>query len=240
MSENAAPVWHDFADAGQLADALAAAIASELQAAIARQGVAVFGASGGSTPIPAYQRLAAMPLPWSALKVVVVDERWVPPGDPDHNETRIRASLLATAGGKTRLLGLWSEAPTVQAAANLADARLAQLARPLDLTLLGMGLDGHIASLFANGDTYAQATDPECPYHVMALTPAHGSASPAHARLTLTLPFLLRSRRILLAVTGEEKRALLHQALAEGDPRLLPVAGLFGPGRPAVDIFWSP
>ena len=85
-----------------------------------------------------------------------------------------------------------------------------------------------------------QATDPDCPYHVMALTPAHGTASPAHARLTLTLPFLLRSRRILLAVTGEEKRALLHHALADGDPRLLPVAGLFGPGRPAVDIFWSP
>src|SRR6478735_6891443 len=143
MTDNVAPAWHEFADADAMADALAAAIADGLRAAVADKGVAVFGASGGSTPFPAYRRLAAMPLPWTSLKVVIVDERWVPPGDPDHNETRIRASLLATAGDKTRVLGLWSEAPTVQAAATLADARVSQLARPLDVTLLGMGLDGH-------------------------------------------------------------------------------------------------
>lgn len=240
MTERAAPAWHEFADAERLAEGLAAAIADGLRSAVAENGVAVFGASGGSTPFPAYRRLAAMPLPWTSLKVVIVDERWVPPGDPDHNETRIRASLLANAGDKARMLGLWSEAPTVQAAASLADARVAQLARPLDVTLLGMGLDGHIASLFANGDTYAQAIDPDCPYHVMALTPAHGSASPSHARLSLTLPFLLRSRRILLAITGEEKRRLVQHAMTDGDPAQLPVAGLFGPGRPAIDIFWSP
>lgn len=240
MTDDAAPAWHEFADADALADALAATIADALRVAASDKGVAVFGASGGSTPFPTYRRLAAMDLPWTSLKIVVVDERWVPPGDPDHNETRIRASLLANAGDRTRLLGLWSEAPSVQAAATLADARVAQLARPLDVTLLGMGLDGHIASLFASGDNYAQAIDPDCPYHVMAMTPASGAAAPAHARLTLTLPFLLHSRRILLAVTGEDKRALLHAAIRDGDPWRLPVAGLFGPGRPKIDIYWSP
>jgi 6-phosphogluconolactonase len=231
--------WHEFADADAMADGLATAIADHVSVAIARSGSAVFGASGGSTPFPAYRRLADMPLPWSAFKVVIVDERWVPPGDPDHNETRIRASLLARAGDKARCLGLWSEAPTVQAAAALADARVAQLARPLDVVLLGMGLDGHIASLFASGDNYARATDPDCPYHVMAMVPAAGAASPAHARLTLTLPILLRSRAILLALTGDDKRALLERAIADGDASALPVASLFTAGHPAVDVYWS-
>jgi 6-phosphogluconolactonase len=232
--------WREFADADAMADALAIAIAGEITQAVERSGSALFGASGGSTPFPTYTRLAAMPLPWTSLKVVIVDERWVPPGDPDHNETRIRASLLANAGDRTRLLGLWSEAPTVQAAAALADARVAQLARPLDVVLLGMGLDGHIASLFASGDNYAQATDPDCPYHVMAMTPAAGAASPAHARLTLTLPVLLHSRHIFLALTGSEKRALLQRAIADGDMTQLPVAALFTAAHPAVEIFWSP
>lgn len=239
MAENAI-AWREFADADAMADALATAIAGEITHAVERSGAALFGASGGSTPFPTYARLAAMPLPWTSLKVVIVDERWVPPGDPDHNETRIRATLLATAGDKARCLGLWSEAPTVQAAAALADARVAQLARPLDVVLLGMGLDGHIASLFASGDNYAQATDPDCPYHVMAMTPAAGAASPAHARLTLTLPVLLHSRRLFLALTGIDKRALLQRAIADGDMTQLPVAALFTAAHPAVDIFWSP
>ncbi len=232
--------WHEFSDPEAMAEALAIAIAADVTAAIARSGSALFGASGGSTPFPTYARIAAMPLPWSALKVVIVDERWVPPGDPDHNETRIRASLLANAGGQARVLGLWSEAPTVQVAAALADARVAQLSRPLDTVLLGMGPDGHIASLFATGDNYAQAMDPDCPYHVMAMVPAAGAASPAHERLTLTLPFLLRSRRIFLALTGDKKRALLEAAIRDGDAAQLPVAALFTAGHGAVEIYWSP
>ncbi len=232
--------WHEFGDPDAMADALANAIAADVSAAVTRSGSALFGASGGSTPFPTYLRLAAMPLPWSALKVVIVDERWVPPGDPDHNETHIRATLLANAGGQARCLGLWSEAPTVQVAAALADARVAQLARPLDTVLLGMGLDGHFASLFASGDNYAEAMDPDCAYHVMAMTPAEGAASPAHARLTLTLPFLQRSRHIFLALTGVDKRALLERAIADGESTQLPIAALFTAGHSAVEVYWSP
>ncbi len=232
--------WHEFVTPDALADALAIAIAADVRAAVARNGSALLGASGGSTPFPTYERLAAMPLPWSALKVVIVDERWVPPGDPDHNETHIRATLLASAGNQARCLGLWSEAPNVQIAAALADARVAQLARPLDTVLLGMGLDGHFASLFAGGDNFAEAMDPDCAYHVMAMVPAAGVASPAHERLTLTLPFLLRSRHIFLALTGAEKRLLLERAIREGDWTQLPVAALFTAGHSAVEIYWSP
>lgn len=188
-------------------------IAAEARAAVSARGVFVFAVSGGHTPWVMLRALATQDVPWPSIRVVQIDERIAPAGDPDRNLTHLHESLLEHAPiTRDHIYAMAVEAPDPVAAAKQYAATLASIAgNPpvLDLAHLGMGPDGHTASLVP-GDPVLNVTDAD-----VALTGVYMG----RRRMTLTYPLLNRSRRILWLMTGAEKVAMLPRMLA-ADPSI--------------------
>ncbi|MBU1375361.1 MAG: 6-phosphogluconolactonase [Alphaproteobacteria bacterium] len=213
-----------FPNGDALADAAAHAIADRLAEALRSQGRASLVATGGRSPAPIYDRLSAVTaFDWTRVVVTLSDERCVAADDPSSNARLVRDRLLTGAAAKAHLLPLWPE-PEAGALAALA---------PFDAVMLGMGEDGHIASLIP-GDpgleaamTTADLTRP---------VPA-GLGKPPVARITLTLSALLNARAIFLLIAGEAKRGVIQRALAGED---LPVGRLISQSKAPIRILWTP
>ncbi len=217
------------------AKALAAAVAADLAEAMDRRDKASLAVPGGTTPGAFLSELSLADLDWSALSVALTDERWVPETSERSNARLLKGTLLRGAASAARFVPLFTGAPTPEEAFAEIDAALRPL-RPLDVCVLGMGADGHTASLFPGGDRLAEAMDPEQLAAALALR-APGAPEP---RLTLTRPMLTGARRIYLLVNGAEKRRVLAEALdpsgAEAD---MPVRAILrAPG--GVVVFDAP
>jgi 6-phosphogluconolactonase len=199
-----------FADANTVAQEAAKVIAAEARAAVAARGRFVMAVSGGKTPWQMLRALAGEQIPWQSVHVVQVDERIAPTGDPDRNLTHLRESLLPHAPlPPNQIHAMPVEAKDLEAAAgNYADTleQIAGTPPVLDLAHLGLGTDGHTASLFPN-DPVLNIADQN-----VALTGVYLG----RRRMTLTYPMLNRSRRILWLATGGEKADVLPRLL-EGD-----------------------
>jgi len=188
-----------FADDESTAQAAAKAIADEARASVAARGQFVMAVSGGRTPWIMLRALANESVPWEKLHIVQVDERVAPPGDPDRNLTHLRESLLEHSPIRAEQIhAMPVESSNLEAAAADYAATLRQLAGSppvLDLIHLGLGPDGHTASLVP-GDPVLKVTDAD-----VALTGVYQK----RRRMTLTYPVINRARRILWLVTGSEK-----------------------------------
>jgi 6-phosphogluconolactonase len=197
-----------FADADAVARQAAALIAAEARAAVAARGRFIAAVSGGHTPWAMLRVLGTEDVPWPSVYITQVDERIAPAGDPDRNLTHIRESLHAPMRPE-QLLPMPVEASDLQAAVARYTATLLELAGSppvLDLVHLGLGPDGHTASLVP-GDRVLEVTDAD-----VALTGVYQG----RRRMTLTYPIINRSRRILWLVTGSEKVEMLAR-LRKGD-----------------------
>ena len=128
-----------------------------LSAGISERGQALFAVPGGRTPAAFLSHLSRASLPWDRIVVTLTDERWVGTDNPDSNEAMVRRHLLVGPAAKMRLVSLYSAAPTPEAGLNDVDRSLSTYADPFDLVVLGMGDDGHIASLFPGEDTWPHA-----------------------------------------------------------------------------------
>lgn len=221
-----------FEHAAPLAQALAESVAEDLRVAVAQRGQATLVLSGGSTPELFLEELSRQLVPWQSVTVTLADERWVATDDAASNENLVRRALLTGDAAEARLVGLKTEAATPAAGAAEAEARVAALARPFDVVVLGMGEDGHIASLFPSHPALEPAGE-------HSLTQAVDRDS-GPARLTLTLRALLDSRRIILFFTGEKKWQTYRLALGRGPVSELPVRAILGRGREPIDVYWSP
>jgi 6-phosphogluconolactonase len=199
-----------FEDAEAVAKAAAAMIAADARAAVAARGRFILAVSGGKTPWIMLRALAGEEVPWNDVHVFQVDERIAPAGDSDRNLTNLRASLLEHAPlSPQQIYAMPVELPDLEAAAKQYARTLEQVAGSppvLDLVHLGMGPDGHTASLVP-GDPVLKVTDAD-----VGLTGVYMGKR----RMTLTYPVLNRSRRILWLMTGSEKVAMLPRLL-EGD-----------------------
>ncbi len=199
-------------DAAAVAEAAASFIAAEARAAVAARGRFVLAVSGGHTPWLMLRALARLRLPWPEVHLLQVDERIAPPDDPDRNLTHIRASLLAATPLPLHLYPMPVERSDLAAAAADYGRTLRELAGDpplLDLVHLGLGPDGHTASLVP-GDAVLGVDDAD----VALAGPYQG-----RRRMTLTFGVINRARRILWVITGAEKAPMLAR-LQRADPAI--------------------
>lgn len=212
-----------------------------LRAAIDERGEATFMVSGGSSPEPLYKSLSNAELDWESVYVALVDERWVDLEHEKSNEAFIAKTLMQNNAASAHLIGMKNTAET--AAEGLADCEntYQQLAQPFDVTILGMGSDGHTASLFPHAPGLVAALDPDGNSLCAAIT-AHQSevTGTVTERMTLTLAGLLCSRALLLLITGEEKLTVLRQALAGSDANEMPVRAVLQQQQVPVTVYWAP
>lgn len=241
MSWGGVPVpWAELhhADADALAGACAERIGQAIDAALAAHGRALLALAGGSTSPPILRRLAAQRRDWRAVTVVPTDERWVPSEHPDSNLRSLRAALAAADG--IHWCALAPAATAGPADATFAQRTLEARPGPFDLCLLGMGTDGHFASLLRGAPNLAAALDPAGADAAVAIVPDPLPAASPHPRISLTLARLLTSRRLLLAITGSAKLDVLRRAQQRAGAAALPVAALLRAPHPAAEIHWSP
>lgn len=199
------------ADDADLARQAAQMMASCLDLALAQRDRAQMALAGGSTPRRCYERLAAEHLPWDRIDVFLGDERWVPADHPDSNARMISESLLAQGPGKAaRFHPVPTEAPTPEEGCRLYGDLLQQLCpgKPpiLDLVLLGLGDDGHTASLFPGTAAAGNSSD--------LVTVGEGKGL---ARITFTAPVLSAARQVLFLVSGAGKKQALKRLIDPGE-----------------------
>ncbi|HZW60289.1 MAG TPA: 6-phosphogluconolactonase, partial [Woeseiaceae bacterium] len=209
-------------------------LADALKSALRAGGNATLVAGGGMTPLDTYRRLARTALDWHAVHVTLSDERWVAPSDASSNERMLRNTLLTGTAAAATFHPLYRPGTSAEAACAALEADFDSLPQPLAGALLGMGEDGHFASLFAGAGNLRDALDVDGTRLCMAV---HPPASPG-VRMSLTLAALLRSSEINLLLFGDAKRAVYEQARATGSS--LPVAALLAQTRVPVRVIWAP
>jgi 6-phosphogluconolactonase len=213
-----------FPGSDDLAEAAADAIEAALQGALDSRGRASLVATGGRSPGPVYDRLSQADLDWAHVAVTLSDERHVDVDSPNSNARLLRERLFVGPAARAQYLPLTDYAE-----------RVLRRLLPFDAVMLGMGEDGHVASLIPGSPVMAHAMD----LSGAALTAEspQGFGSPPIARITLTLAALLQSRAIFLLIAGEAKRQVIARAQAGED---LPVAAILNQAQVPVRIFWTP
>lgn len=224
-----------FADRDALMAAASERLAEALRNAIKTRGSACAALSGGSTPAPAYTRLAAMDLDWPKITFALVDERFVPPTHEASNERLLRETLGAAFAKGARFMPMYFAMPT--AAQSAMGANVLYTGQKLDIALMGMGDDGHTASWFPGASGLGDALDLNTASTVVATHAPQAAGAPD--RLTLTRAVLRKADSVVLLITGEPKRRALEAALA-GPIEDAPVAALFDSAAPAPEILWAP
>jgi 6-phosphogluconolactonase len=219
-----------------LTHAVAASIAATLARAVDERGIASLVVSGGRTPIKLFERLRTEDIDWRRVCVALADERWVESSDPGSNEKLVRDVLLKDKAAAARFAGLKNAAPSPDLGAVSAWETFARVPRPFDATVLGMGDDGHTASLI-----------PGSPNLKIGLNPAAsagcvGMWSPVapHPRLSLNLSALLDSRRVLLVLEGDGKWRTYTAAMAAGAIEDMPIRAVLRQNRAPVEVHWAP
>jgi len=227
------------ANSNALANALATRLATVLDAALVKRGVATLALAGGRTAPPVMKRLAGQARDWRQVTLLPTDERWVDAGHVDCNLRQLQSSFESRP--EIHWISLAPAMATGEVDASHANAGLATIAATdFDSVLLGMGIDGHFASLFSGASGLGAGLDLDNEDSAIAITPNPMPDAGPHPRISLTLARLLRSCHVMLAIVGADKRGVLDTAMQENDPTRLPVAALLHAPGTTVEIHWSP
>lgn len=225
-----------FTSAKALANDLATRIRDVLAEAIQKRNQGCLIVSGGTTPIELFKALSHTDLEWHQIMVGLVDERWINVIDVDSNEYLVRSFLLKDMAARARFIGMKTEAGTAVAAEKPCAIRYRKIPKPFDIVILGMGTDGHTASWFPDADRLATAVDPCTGKICVGLRPA----GDAYDRMTLALPMILNTRRIIIHIEGEDKRQTYEKAAAGGSCPVMPIRYILGQKEVPVTVFWAP
>ena len=228
--------WWDYDSIEEMADAVAGDIGFIVESALDARGSALLALPGGRTPLPIFERLAEASLPWKKVTIIPTDDRLVPMQDERSN---VRAIAQAFLKAGARVVPIATEIPDHRLAGNSADARLQDLPWPPDLCWLGMGEDGHTASIFAGPDLQ-DALDAPKARRAVGVMPDPMPADAPVPRVTLTRAAILSARTLLITITGQEKRELLEGAIADGQSSRLPIGRVLAEAEQPIDIHWCP
>lgn len=224
-----------FANGEDLAAALAKAVAADLVAGISVHGAASMVVSGGTTPKRFFALLSQADLDWSRVAVTLADERWVDENNARSNAALVRRTLLQNRAAAARFVALiGGRDENGPEALTAASAGISAMPHPFDAVVLGMGADGHTASLFPGSEQLHEALASVGP--LIALT-APGAAEP---RVTLTLPALLDARRLYLHIEGPEKAKTLSLARKAGPVEAVPVRAVLRQTSVPLAIYSCP
>jgi 6-phosphogluconolactonase len=199
---------------------IAKSIASTLEDSVLKKGYATLVVSGGNSPLEIFSHLNQMPIPWSNVTIILGDDRMLDSDNSDSNDKLIRENLIINKAGSARYLSLIDPLMTPS-----------KLNFPFDISLLGMGLDGHFASLFPELLKNISLFELNAPHEIYLSQKALGD--PSHKRITMNLSMLLSSDRCILLVSSESKRGVLDRAI--GDTRL-PVHHLINQNKVKIEF----
>jgi 6-phosphogluconolactonase len=229
--------WWEYDSLEELADAVAGDVGFIIQSAVDARDASLVAVPGGKTGPEVYRKVAQQKLPWKKVTLIPTDDRLVAV-DSELSNVRELARAFLPLGA--RVVPLTSEAATdYRAAGNAADARLQDLPWPPDLVWLGVGADGHTASIFAGPDLQA-ALDAPKGRRAIGVLPDPLPADAEVPRVTLTRSAILSARTVLITITGQQKRDLLEQAIADGHSSRLPIGRVLAEAEQPIDIHWCP
>lgn len=228
----------EFANAGEMAARLADDIIARLKSAVELRGRASLVVSGGTTPGVLFDVLCERDAPWDKIWITLSDERWIAPGEDGSNEKLVRTRLLRGKAASAHFVGMKTNDAKPEAAQTTVNAAITAMPRPFDVTLLGMGDDGHTASLYPRAPELKAALDTDAPALVHAVHAQNAAAT--GDRMTLTLRTILDSRWIVLLIRGGEKMKTYRAAENGTDVPEMPVRAVLGQGSVPVEVFWAP
>lgn len=206
-----------FETSPELNDEFAPEIAAKLQAGIDQNGRASLLVSGGSTPRPMFAKLSEIDIEWDKVDIALVDDRWVDLDDAASNEKMANEALLINKAASANFIGMKTDSTDAFSAEEEVTAKLANITKPFDVVILGMGEDGHTASIFPCCAQLDEALTTD--KLLMATEPT----TAPHQRMTWTKSALLNSKQLYLHLVGESKEAVLNQVIDKGDVKLAPI-----------------
>ena len=225
-----------YANSQVLNEELTARIVNDLKQAIEQKGHASIAVSGGKTPIPLFTLLSQQDLAWNRVYITLVDDRWVDDTDDASNEKLVMTYLLQNKAKLANFVGLKNSCDNPFDGAEVMEQILDKVPMPFDVLILGMGEDGHTASLFPGADNLKLGLDMHSNRKVIGMTPLTAPLD----RITLTLPIILSSKNIYLHLVGESKINVLEQAEQGTDFNQMPIRAVIQQDNVNVIGFWAP
>lgn len=226
----------EFSDTSSLIEELSGRIAQLLEEGIAARGLASLAVSGGSTPLRLFEALSGMALDWEKVLITLVDERWVPPEHNDSNEKLVREHLLQKRAADARFIAMKTADTSAKAGEDSCAKALSCIPQPFDVLILGIGNDGHTASLFPAAVRLPEAVAMDSGKLCMAISPPEAP----HERMSLTLPAILNSRQIILHINGPTKRDVYEKACKHGPAAEMPIRYILNQTQTPVTVYWAP
>jgi 6-phosphogluconolactonase len=228
--------WWEYDSLDEMADAVAGDVGFIVESAVDARGASLLAVPADDTATGIFGKLASQQMPWKRVTIIPTDERLVPMDDERSNVRAIAKTFLPVGA---RVVPIAADIADHKLAGNSADARLQDLPWPPDLVWLGAGEGGDTAGIFAGPDLQ-DALDAPRARRAVGVMPDPMPEDAAVARVTLTRAAILSARTVLITLSGDDKRAMLEQAIADGHSSKLPIGRVLAEAEQPIDIHWCP
>ena len=225
---------HFFLEQKELIDTLSSKIIDNLQEAILKKGSASLLVSGGSTPKPLFEKLSSFDVAWDKVKVALCDERWINPNDKDSNEKLVKNSLLTNFASKAQFISMYQENIDIEDAQELCSDIYQKELFPFDVLILGMGNDGHTASLFPNNIKLKEAFEIN---NRLCICMEPNDAP--YERMSLTKKAILSANNIYLHFEGIEKQDVYKKVLEGASSNDMPVSAILNQDKKIIEVYYK-